>query len=136
MRVVLDSNILLSALISPHAPPHRIYQAWRQGRFELVASTIQLDELRRASRYPKFRGILQPHRVGHMLNNLQGATVLDRLPEGYEAADPHDAWLLALADAARAHYLVTGDKRSGLLARRVVGTARILTAAAFCEVIE
>ena len=42
MRVVLDSNILLSALISPHAPPHRIYQAWRQGRFELVTGTIQL----------------------------------------------------------------------------------------------
>jgi putative PIN family toxin of toxin-antitoxin system len=114
MRVVLDSNILLSALLSPHAPPHRIYQAWRQGLFELVTSTIQLDELRRASRYPKFRGILQPHRVGHMLNNLQGATILDRLPSGYEAADPHDAWLLALADAARADYLVTGDKRSGL----------------------
>jgi predicted nucleic acid-binding protein len=71
MRVVLDSNILLSALLSPHAPPHRIYQAWRQRRFELVSSTIQLDELRRASRYPKFRGILQPHRVGRMLNNLR-----------------------------------------------------------------
>jgi hypothetical protein len=72
MRVVLDSNILLSALISPHGPPHRIYEAWRQRRFELVTTGVQLDELRRASRYPKFRGILQPHRVGRMLNNLQG----------------------------------------------------------------
>ena len=46
-----------------------------------------------------------------------------------------DAWLLALADTAGADYLVTGDKRSGLLARRRVGTARILTATQFCEVI-
>jgi len=71
-----------------------------------------------------------------MLNNLQGATVLDRLPDGYEATDPDDAWLLALADAARADYLVTGDKQSGLLAQHHIGTARILVAAAFCEVIE
>jgi predicted nucleic acid-binding protein len=45
-------------------------------------------------------------------------------------------WLLALADMARADYLVTGDKRSGLLAKRRIGAARILTAAAFCAIIE
>ena len=136
MRAVLDCNILFSALISPHGPPHRIYEAWRKRRFELVTTGVQLDELRRASRYPKFRGILQPHRVGRMLNNHQGATILDRLPGGYVAGDPDDAWLLALADTAHADYLVTGDKRSGLLAQRHIGTARILTAAAFCKVIE
>lgn len=135
MRVVLDTNILFSALLSPHGPPHRMYRAWRHRRFDLVTCTIQLEELRRASRYPKFRHILQPHRVGRLLNNLQGATVLDRLPDGFEAADPHDSWMLALADAAGAHYLVTGDKRAGLLIRRRVGIARILTAAEFCETV-
>ncbi len=132
MRVVLDSNILLSALISPHAPPHRIYQAWRQGAFDLVTCVAQVEELRRASRYPKFKDILQPHRVGLMLNNLQRATVIEQLPTGYETADPNDAWLLALADVAKAEYLVTGDKRAGLLSMRRIGIARILTAAAFC----
>lgn len=82
MRVVLDSNILLSALISPHGPPHTIYRAWRDRHFELITTAIQLDEIRRASRYPKFRGVLQPHRVGRMLNELQGATVQDRLRTG------------------------------------------------------
>jgi len=91
MRVVLDSNILLSALISPHGPPHAIYTAWRRRRFELVTATIQLDELRRASRYPKFRNILQPHRVGRLLNELQGAIVLRQLQGDYDAGDPFDA---------------------------------------------
>ncbi len=136
MRVVLDSNILLSALISQHGPPHQIYQAWRKRRFVLVTADVQIDELRRASRYPKFRDILQPHRVGRLLNNLQEAEIVDRLPGGYEAADPFDASLLALADSARADYLVTGDKRSGLLAMRHIGNARIVTAATFCEVIQ
>ncbi|MGH7100834.1 MAG: type II toxin-antitoxin system YoeB family toxin [Acetobacteraceae bacterium] len=54
---------------------------------------------------PKFRKVLQPHRVGRLLNNLQGATILDRLPGGYEAADPDDAWLLALAETAHADYI-------------------------------
>jgi putative PIN family toxin of toxin-antitoxin system len=133
MRVVLDSNILLSALLSSKGPPHRISQAWRQRRFDLVTCLEQLDELRRASRYPKFRGLLQPHHVGRMVNNLQGALVFDALPDGFEADDPHDSWMLALADAAQAHYLVTGDKGAGLLTRRQVGIARILTAAEFCD---
>jgi predicted nucleic acid-binding protein len=80
--------------------------------------------------------VLQPHRVSRMLNNLQGATVLHRVPSGYEVADPDDAWLLALADTACADYVVTGDKRSGLLAERRIGIARIMTAAAFCKVFE
>ena len=132
MRVVLDSNILLSALISQAGPPNRIYQAWQERRFEAVTAIIQLDELRRASRYPKFRGVLQPHRVGRMVNNLQAAVIVDPLKVAYEAADPNDSWLLALAEAERADYLVTGDKRSGLLARGKVGKASIITAVAFC----
>ena len=68
MRVILDSNKLLSSLISPHSPPNRIYQAWQQGIFDLVTCSEQLEEIRRASRYPKFKSILQPHRVGLMLN--------------------------------------------------------------------
>ena len=63
MRVILDSNKLFSALISPNKPPHRIYQAWQQGAFELVTCLEQTSEIRKASRYPKFKAILQPHRV-------------------------------------------------------------------------
>lgn len=133
MRVVLDSNILFSALISPHGAPHRIYEAWRGRRFDLVTCPTQLDEIRRASRYPKLRAILQPHRVGAMVNALAAGALSDPPPGGHEANDPHDAWLLALAEASGADWLVTGDRRSGLLARGRVGRARIATAAAFCE---
>lgn len=133
MRVILDSNILLSALLSPHAPPHRIYKAWREDVFELVTCFEQIEEIRRASRYHKFKDILQPHRVGLMLNNMQKATVIESLPDGYEAADPDDTWLLALADAAKAHYLVTGDKRAGILSLGKVRQTQIITASTFCE---
>lgn len=132
MRVVLDTNILFSALISPHGAPDTIYRAWRTARFELVTSRVQLDEIRRASRYPKLQAVLQPAKVGVMINNLQRTIVLDQLPRHFEAADPGDAFLLAMADAGQADYLVTGDRRAGLLQRGNLGRTRILTPAAFC----
>ena len=132
MRVVLDTNVLLSALISPHGHPDVIYRAWRTARFEIVTSVTQLDELRRASRYEKFKTILQPHRVGAMVNNLQRARVLEQLPTDIEADDPFDAFLLAMALMGEADYLVTGDHRAGLLQRGHFSRTRIVTPAVFC----
>ena len=54
----------------------------------------------RASRYPKFRDILQPAKVVRMVNNLQRALILEELPFTVEADDPDDAFLLAMALAA------------------------------------
>jgi uncharacterized protein len=93
MRVVLDTNILFSALISPHGTPDVIYRAWRSARFEVVTSPVQLDEIRRASRYSKFQAALQPPKVGTMVNNLQRAIVLEHLTIAVEADDPGDAFL-------------------------------------------
>lgn len=133
MRVVLDTNILFSALISPHGFPDKIYRAWRSARFEVVTSHEQLEEIRRASRYPKFKDVLQPTRVGTMVKNLQRAIVLERLNMDIEADDPDDAFLLAIAVAGDADYLVTGDHRSGLLQRRNIGRTRIVSPVEFCD---
>jgi putative PIN family toxin of toxin-antitoxin system len=132
MRVVLDSNILFSALISPHGAPDVIYRAWRAARFEVITSRMQLDEIRRASRYPKLQAILQPAKVGTLINNLQRAMVLDRLSIEDEADDPDDAFLLAMAVEGEADYLVTGDRCAGLLQRGHIGRTRIVTPAQFC----
>ncbi|HCU2000752.1 TPA: putative toxin-antitoxin system toxin component, PIN family [Pseudomonas aeruginosa] len=135
MRVILDTNVLLGALISPHGPPDTIYRAWRASRFELVTSTDQLDELRRVSRYPKLKAILPAHRIGTMVNNMQRAVVLTQLPplpDSLEVNDPDDAFLVAMALAGEVDYLVTGDSRAGLLQRGRVGRTRIVTPAVFC----
>jgi predicted nucleic acid-binding protein len=71
-----------------------------------------------------------------MVNNMHRAIVLDvlpPLPEGLvEAADPNDTFLLAMALAGEADYLVTGDRRAELLQRGSVGRTRIVTPATFC----
>ena len=45
MRVVLDTNILLSALINRHGIPAQLIVAWRERRYDLLTSTEQLLEL-------------------------------------------------------------------------------------------
>ena len=132
MRVVLDTNILFSALISPHGAPDVIYRAWRLARFEVVTSQVQLDEIRRASRYPKFHAILQPAKVGVMINNLQRAMVLEHLTITVEADDPDDTFLLAMALMGDADYLVTGDRHAGLLRRGHIERTRIVSPTVFC----
>jgi uncharacterized protein len=138
MRVILDTNVLLAALISPHSPPDRIYRAWRASRFDLVTSKTQLDELRRVSRYPKLKAILPAHRIGTMVNNMHRAIVLDALsplPIDVELNDPNDVFLMAMALSSNADYLLTGDRSAGLLQRGSIGRTRIVTPAMFCTMV-
>jgi putative PIN family toxin of toxin-antitoxin system len=135
MRVVLDTGILIAALITKDTPPDKIYQAWRKRRFELVTSQWQLDEFRRVSRYPKLRKYLQPIEAGNLINGLRHqALLLETLPEVDLSNDPDDNPLLAMAIATEADYLVSGDKRD-VLALKKVGKTRILTARRFLAIL-
>jgi len=136
MRVILDTNVLLGALISPYGQPHGIYLAWMEGKFELITSEAQLDELRRVSRYPKLKNILPAHRVGTLINNLQRAIVLELLPDLENdpgIRDENDAFLIAMALESQSDYLVTGDKHAGIFNKKHVKRTRILTPSDFCR---
>lgn len=133
MLVLLDSNVIISALLSHHGASASIIDQWRDGRFYLLTCQQQIDEIRTASRAPKFRDRLQPHLVGTMLNNLYNASVWPGpLPRKHQADDPTDSYLLDLMDAAQPDYAVTGDKRSGLLQLDKLGRTKIMKASAFC----
>lgn len=115
MRVIVDTNILLSALINPHGLPANLIDAWRAARFELVTSRDQLLELGEVARRPALRKYIVPARVGRFMNDLRElSAVLGRLPRVDRSRDPGDNFLLAMAEASEADYLVTGDKRDVL----------------------
>jgi putative PIN family toxin of toxin-antitoxin system len=131
MRVVLDTNILISALLVQSGTPGTIYRAWTDGDFTLVSCKAQMEELRNTLRKPSLAERIRPHHAGHMVNEMNAlAVMVDPLPRVVRSADPEDDFLLATAEGGKADYLVTGDK-SGLLALvRHEGT-RIVTAARF-----
>lgn len=133
MRVILDTNILLSALMTRGTPPDRLYEHWKNGHFVLASCDRQLEELRRVTRRPFFRDRIRPAEAGRLVNDLRRLALPgDPLPEVQRSADPDDDWLLALAEKVQADYLATGD-RSGLLALVRHGPTRIVTARFLAE---
>jgi predicted nucleic acid-binding protein len=62
MRVVLDTNILVSALIAPAGNPAAIYNAWEQGKFTLLTCPEHLDELRSTLQKPKVADLIKPYK--------------------------------------------------------------------------
>ena len=131
MRVILDTNVLLSGLLNPHGKPAELLAAWRLGQFDLVTSAEQLIELADVVRRPSLRTRLVPAHVGRFINDLRElALVIQRLPAVDRSSDPADNFLLAMAEASRADFLVSGD-RSGVLALVRHGSTRILGVAAF-----
>ncbi len=93
------------------------------GRFTLITSEEQLAEFRRVTRYSKVRKYIRPAAAGTMLNELRAlATVVGSLSSVNVCHDPADNFLLAMAEAGDAEYLVTGDAGHLLKLRRYKGT--------------
>ena len=123
MRVVLDTNILVSALISKSAAPFAIYQAWRDKKLELLTCEAQLGEVREVTRRIAIATRIKPSEAGLLMNSLRNLTTVQTdLPEVQRSSDPKDDFLLALAQAGQAQYLVTGDKSGLLVLRQHEGT--------------
>lgn len=135
MRAILDTNLLLSALIRPSSVPELVLQAWLKDRFTLVTHDIQLMELRVASRRERVGTRIRRAEAGMLVNQIRDrAEFMERLPSVRRPADPLDDYLLALCEAGDADDLVTGDK-AGLLALGTHGGTTIVTARAFLDLL-
>ncbi len=135
MRVILDTNILVSALLSPAGIPGCIYQAWLDGRYKLLTCNSQIIELRRTLSKPFPAANIRSRNAGRLINFLhRSAEDIDPLPYVARSPDPDDNFLLAMAEAGRSDYLVTGDKHGLLELVRHAGT-RIVSAREFAKLL-
>jgi len=127
VRVILDTNVLISGLISPSGAPSRLIEAWLDHRFDLVSHALQLEEFREVSRREKIRALLRPAEAGRLVNQIMlVADMPEKLPPVERSRDPRDDFLLALCEVGRADRLVTGDK-DHLLALGRHGRTHIVT---------
>lgn len=111
LRVVLDTNVLVSGLAYPGSVPGRLIAAWREGGVDVVLSRYILDEFVRVlPRLPKVT--LTSHEVQDLSDSLMFmADVVEPSPhEDERLRDATDQPVLATLLAADADYLVTGDK--------------------------
>ena len=114
MKVVIDTNVLLSGLMSPDGAPGRIIAAWVEARFDVALSLDQLAEIGRVLEYPKVRRNLgwDDQQIEQFIKQLYiRAEVVELGPISAEVPrDPSDAPILATLAAAHADILVTGDR--------------------------
>ncbi|HEP8940008.1 TPA: putative toxin-antitoxin system toxin component, PIN family [Pseudomonas aeruginosa] len=119
LRVVLDTNVLVSGLAYPGSVPGRIVATWRQGGLDVVLSHYILDELARVlPRLPRIG--MTSGEIRDLVDSLMFLVDIVE-PEGVRAAelrDPADQPVLLTLQAGRADYLITGDKDLLALANR------------------
>jgi putative PIN family toxin of toxin-antitoxin system len=111
-RAVLDTNVLVSALISPGGPSAALVLELQAGAFELVASPALLAELSEVLGREKIRRyVTQAEAVAYVdLIRHEAAVLDDPAPSAQPlCADPDDEYLVDLARAAAADVLVSGD---------------------------
>jgi|SRR5712691_11312694 len=138
MRVVLDTNVVVSALCSGRASPARILERWHQEQFELIVSEPILAEYRRVLGYEKLR---PRHRLAErgivdFVNELRrfAELVPVEISLAVITSDPSDNRFLECAVAGRADYIVSGDAH--LLDLDTFQELRILAPAAFLLLLE
>lgn len=113
MRVILDTNVLVSGLMYPKSVPGRAVAAWREGRFDLVLPLAQLEEIGRVLAYPRIRKVLKwdDETIGRFLMQLYlRSDVAEPPAQPLEVRDSDDLHVLRALAAEEAELLVTGDE--------------------------
>jgi putative PIN family toxin of toxin-antitoxin system len=133
-RVVLDTNVVLSALLFGRGPAARVRVGWQSAGFVPLASTATAHELVRVLAYPRLR--LSAEEQSELLADFMPwvavVEVPDPPPPVPRCRDPHDLAFLHLAVAGRARALVSGDQDLLALAG-ARGVCPILGVDAFCR---
>lgn len=124
LRVVLDTNVLLSGIAYPASVPGKILAAWRHGSVDVLLSAYILDELQRVLPRLAHRHGLTSAEIDDLVDVLSiQAEVIEPLP-GVEPdlRDVNDqpvlGTLLAAIKTTGADYLITGDKDLLAMAER------------------
>lgn len=111
-RAVLDTNVLVSALITPLGPSARLLLELRTGAFELVVSPMLLTELREVLRREKFRRYVAQEEVDAYVELIRSESIIYEDPQPSSkplGTDPDDEFLIDLAREALVDALVSGD---------------------------
>lgn len=114
MIVVLDTNVVISALLSTKGSPAKIIDRWEADEFDIAISKPMLDELERALGYERVKKYFKSpqERISALLKRLKtvGIFVAPQTEVKVIEDDLDDNRVLECAMAANAAYIITGDE--------------------------
>ena len=137
LRVLLDTNVLVSGLIGRAAPPRQLLDAWLDGRYTLVTSLYQVQELDHVLAYPRIASRLALSAaeletiLAALLSQAEVVTTQCDLP--HVTLDPKDDPLVAAAVLGRVDYLVSGDQ--DILELEAYAGVKTITPLAFLDLL-
>ena len=135
-KVVLDTNIILSALLFSHSQLSNLRQLWQQEKIVPLASKATISELMRVLAYPKFKlsNLEQQDFLNEYLPYTKTIANSKKLVSSVTCRDLNDMIFLELAFAGNADYLITGDQDFLVLQSQCA--FKIITPAAFMRFFE
>jgi putative PIN family toxin of toxin-antitoxin system len=130
VRIVLDTNVLISGLLSPHGPPGRILDLVLAGELVLVVDDRILSEYRDVLARPRF-GFRRADREALLEYLKQTSEAVLASPVTSELPDPGDLPFLETALEGQVDSLVTGNLRH--FPKRARGPLRVESPSQFLE---
>jgi len=138
LKIILDTNVFVSALINPHGKPSQILDCVFENKLRLFLSAPIIEELEQVLNYPKLvkRHGLEEEEVEEFISSLLSITSLVREEQTIKAipCDPSDDKFLSCAISAKADCIISGDEH--LLNLDEYAGIRIVTPARFLEIME
>lgn len=131
VRIVLDTNIFVSAMIHGDGPLGRVLAAVKHEGVTLITSVAQLRELRNVVSRERLSSHIRREEAEDLIRNLEavGEVVTGDLPNVNVSPDPDDNLILGTAIAGRADIIISGDKKHMLSLGGHVNGIPIVTAA-------
>ena len=109
MRTVLDTNILVSGLLTPFGPSGKIVRMVFSGDLILCIDARILSEYREVLYRPKFK--FDKHKISMLIDFIkQYGEIVSSSPLKYPLPDPDDEPFLEVAMAGNVKTLITGNK--------------------------
>lgn len=117
IRVVLDTNVLVSALLTPDSPPAEILESVLEGRLRIIISPAIIREIGVVFQYPRLKKTMQKHRLSAeeveeaIFKILKVAIITpgEKIIQGV-SRDPADDLILSCAAEGQADFVISGDK--------------------------
>jgi putative PIN family toxin of toxin-antitoxin system len=138
MRVVIDTNVIISRFLSAHGHPALILALWEKGFFELIVTEAILAEYAKVLAYPavQSRHHMTRDEIGQVVADFRSFCVLVEPAESLNVVtdDPSDNRFLEAAVAGGCEYIVSGDPH--LLTVGEYRGIAILRPAAFVALLE
>ena len=114
MIIVLDTNVVISALLTTKGPPPKIIEYWEAEEFDVATSAALLDELERVLQYERVKKYLKKsqEKVNALIKRLKTVAIFvePKFELNVIEDDPDDDRILECAVTAGASYIISGDE--------------------------